>query len=192
MQPLTDNQRRIAEENHNLIYGFLHKRKLDIDEWYGDMAVAFVEAVGMWNPSRGTLSTFAFIVMGSHHARILQADRYLKRKALVQSLDAPLTDDTDSTLGEVLPDSVSVEDDAVFLAHLETANAQLTDRQRKIIKLVAAGCDQSDIAARLGTSQPQVSRDFAAAKCLIFGKKIAPCGGGTPTRRTRKISVLKV
>ena len=186
MQPLTEEQRKIAEENHNLIYSFLHKRKLDIDEWYGDMAVAFVEAVGMWNPGRGALSTIAFVAMGNRYARVLTAERRSKRQALVQSLDAPLADDTSSTLADVLSDVVSVEDDAVFWAFLEATAAQLTDRQRKIIKLVVAGYDQISIAAQLGISQPQVSREYAAAKKLIFDKKIAPRGGRTPARRARK------
>lgn len=36
---LNDNQREIVTKNHNLIYGFLNKYYLDIEEWYGDAAI---------------------------------------------------------------------------------------------------------------------------------------------------------
>lgn len=32
--PLTEEQRRFAEQNHNLVYKFLHQHGLSIDEYY--------------------------------------------------------------------------------------------------------------------------------------------------------------
>lgn len=42
---LTEEQRRFAAENHNLIYRFLRERGLDADEYYDIAALGFLSAV---------------------------------------------------------------------------------------------------------------------------------------------------
>ncbi|WP_418427941.1 sigma-70 family RNA polymerase sigma factor [Anaerotruncus massiliensis (ex Liu et al. 2021)] len=187
MQPLTDEQRKIAEEGHNLIYSFLRDRGLSIEEWYGTAAIGYLKSVVFWDPQRGKLSTFAYRCMQNE----VSMERR-KKSIRTISLDEPILEDGGAARLDVVSQSVDVIDEALFRVQLESAVAQLTDRQRKIIKLVVAGYDQISISVRLGLSQTTVSREYAAAKKLIFGKKIAPRGGRTPARRAGKNSVLKV
>jgi len=65
MQKLTDEQKKIVEENHNLIYGVAKKFHLNIDDWYGVLAIELCKSVLHHNPERGKLSTYYYMRAGS-------------------------------------------------------------------------------------------------------------------------------
>lgn len=60
---LSVKQRKIAEENHNLIYSFARSRKLDIEEFYDLLAIGLCKAAYYYNPDKGRFSTIAYIRM---------------------------------------------------------------------------------------------------------------------------------
>ena len=60
---LSDEQRKIAEENHNLIYSFARKKNLDIDEFYDLLAIGLCKAAYYFKPNKGKFSTIAYIRM---------------------------------------------------------------------------------------------------------------------------------
>ena len=41
---LTNDQRKLVEQNHNLIYAFLHTKNLNIEEWYDICAISLCKA----------------------------------------------------------------------------------------------------------------------------------------------------
>lgn len=43
--PLTEEQRRFAEQNHNLVYQFLHQHGLSVDDYYDIVIFGFLLAV---------------------------------------------------------------------------------------------------------------------------------------------------
>lgn len=48
---LTEEQKAFAEENHNLIYTFLHKKNLSFDEYYDVVVMGYLKAVANYDPS---------------------------------------------------------------------------------------------------------------------------------------------
>lgn len=61
---LNEEQRKLAEANHDLIYWFMHKYNLcspnAIEDWYGVCAIGLCKAAMMFDETRGaTFSTFA-------------------------------------------------------------------------------------------------------------------------------------
>lgn len=44
-RPLTEEERIFAEENHNLIYGYIRSHKLDIEEWYDILIIPYLNSV---------------------------------------------------------------------------------------------------------------------------------------------------
>ena len=44
VEKLTEDQRRLVEENHNLIYKVLYDHHLDVDEWYDVAAIGLCKA----------------------------------------------------------------------------------------------------------------------------------------------------
>lgn len=44
-RPLTKEERVFAEENHNLIYGYIRSHQLDIEEWYDILIIPYLNSV---------------------------------------------------------------------------------------------------------------------------------------------------
>lgn len=44
-RPLTEEERAFAEENHNLIYGYIRSHQLDIEEWYDILIIPYLNSV---------------------------------------------------------------------------------------------------------------------------------------------------
>ncbi len=57
---LTDEQKKLIEENHGLIYKYISIRGLDKDEWYDILAERFCKIIPQYDPKKGKLSTLAF------------------------------------------------------------------------------------------------------------------------------------
>lgn len=75
------------------------------------------------------------------------------------SLEAPLADDSASSLGDALPTDGDAVEQLIERLDLRRALRTLSARDRAVLKWrFADECSQSDIAQRLGVSQMQVSR----------------------------------
>ena len=175
---LTDAQRQIAEDNHSLIYGFLRKNHLDVDEWYGIIAIGYLKAVLQWDPDRGKLSTFAFLTMKNSYLQEINRRNRLKRKESCISIHSPICDG-DAELGDLLPDPYDLADQCVSRVDLEAALQKLTSDQRRILSMALEDVYQSDIAIVMGISQPAISRTLKKTVRQVTGlepqKKKAPC-----------------
>lgn len=69
--PLTDDQRQMAEDNVNLVYGFVNKYKsnypwLEYDDILGVCMESYCRAIQTHNPERGKISTHAYWYMRSY------------------------------------------------------------------------------------------------------------------------------
>ena len=57
--PLTEEQRRFAEQNHALVYKFLHQHGLSVDEYYDIVVFGFLLAVQRYLTD-ASLAPYAF------------------------------------------------------------------------------------------------------------------------------------
>ena len=79
---MTDEQRKMAEQNHNLIYGFLNNNNLDEEEYYGMAAIGLCKAVMSYDHKRGKLSTLANKCMKNEIIRYI---KYINGKTKIPS-----------------------------------------------------------------------------------------------------------
>lgn len=105
---LNEEQRKLAEDNHNLILSYLSKKHLSYDEFYDVCAIGLCIAALNYDSSLGySFSTLAFLCMKNevmrefrqmNLARIVPSD-------LIDSLDAPLSKESGDkyTLYDVIP-----------------------------------------------------------------------------------------
>lgn len=76
--PLTEEQRKLVADNHNLIYGYANLHGLQIDDinrikdnysshedWYGALATGLCYAAQSWDKTKGAFSNWAYINMDS-------------------------------------------------------------------------------------------------------------------------------
>lgn len=156
---LTVEERDIVELNHNLIYGYANRKGLDLDEWYGKLAILLCKSVKLWQPNRGSLSTYFYmradtLVMLDHKMR-----NYHKRKAneFVEELDLEVLE------LEVLDDSFDdLKEKKILREIMDCGNEE-------IIQLRYEGYTQEEIADKMGVTQPTISR--LLEKTLLEYKK---------------------
>lgn len=86
-RPLTDKERRLVEENHNLIYGYANLHNLQItddinriyhsctshEDWYGALATGLCHAARTWDETKGSFSYWAYLNMDSEVEKVKKA-----------------------------------------------------------------------------------------------------------------------
>lgn len=117
-KPLTEEQRQLAAENHNLIYTFAKQNHADLEEVYGDLAIGLCKAAGAYGKMMGLkFSTFAFACMKIEYMKYQRA-RYASSQipeSYIISYDGMIAADNSGSeefsLSLVIPGSEDVEYD---------------------------------------------------------------------------------
>lgn len=165
MKPLTDEQRKLAEENHKLIHAFIHQMKLAHDEYYGDMAEAYCIAVSAYDPQKGPLSTLVFRSMSNRLKTIRRRETSKKRipKQLIISID------DDSCVSDVnrhsLSQSESVENVVILRMCIEILERECSPEEMQILRDEADGSlSRREAARRRNVPHTTYCRRVKAAK----------------------------
>lgn len=143
-----------------MIYGFAHSRKLDLEEYYGLLAIKLCEVVMRWDKSKSKLSTLYYISADRMIWNEYRRENARKRDSgPMLSLDYLYT----SNDGKVkLIDFIGNEnigeqlDDEVVESVIE--EQLLSGQYREIIKLRLEGYTQGEISEILNMSQSNISR----------------------------------
>lgn len=170
---LNDKQRRLAEKNHNLIYGFAKKFQLNLDEYYGVLATGLCKAALSYVDGEFRFSTFAYTCM-LNAVRRYRKDRYAQRRILNEmdtlSLDEPILnngddqettvdDDQETTVGEIIVDkSIDVQNDCETNGLQQAFSDYLNDKEREILKYLLQRLTYKEIAEIMGGSKQNVGQ----------------------------------
>lgn len=163
-QTLNNAQRKLVEDNHNLIYSFLNSRHLSLDaieDWYGTAAIGLCKAALTYDESRGAkFATLAYICMDNEVRMVLRTNR--KNVSVTASLDDEITaTDGNCCLGDIIPDNRDFYYSIYLNDAIDIATKKLSDRDKKFIDLIVNyGMTNVEIAKRFGVSQPTVSRVY--------------------------------
>lgn len=148
---LNERQQKLAADNHNLIYCFLHQKHADVEEYYGLMAIALCKAAYIYDERKGLrFSTVAFRCMSNEwamHWRAKTADKRIP-EYMCDSLDTPLSE----YLNDARCDIDDTKDD------VEAFVMSLPEKQRGILAAISAGYTQAEIAQSRGCTQSYISR----------------------------------
>ena len=159
---MTETQKKLAEENHNLIYWFLNKYHLSIDEYYDLAAIGLCKAAKTYNDEQSSFSTYAARCMFTAVFSEIRNEKNEKRKALREalSLDAAIEglDNEQAKLLDVLSTSDTTEDIVLAQKMLEDYYVQTSDKDKQIIQLLLTGYTQKEIASLYDVSQAYISR----------------------------------
>lgn len=104
LEPLTQKESAFALENHDMVFRFLKRFKLNSDEYYDIVIMRYLRACKKYcceeRLQNWAFSTIAFRAMSS---AVYNYRRSLRRKFAL-SLDAPCSEDGTVSFGELLPD----------------------------------------------------------------------------------------
>lgn len=151
---LTNEQRKFAEENHNLIYKFLYRKNLNPEEWYGVVAIGYVKAVATFDPEKAEFSTYAYRCMNNSVGM-----EYRKQKAPCISLNEAFQNEDGGTceLQDFIPDSFDYAVDIDPAIDLNSMFNGLSDREQKILLMKAIGYSDAEIGTCFGISRAYAS-----------------------------------
>lgn len=162
--PMNLDESAYAEKYHHLIYAFLGKHKLPMDEFYDIAVFGYLRAVRKYlaRPElreQYKFSTIAYRAMSCdvHHSREywLRAKRNRQECPLDEERHTnDLRDTVSGTVGNVID--------------FERVVRGLTPAQRRIASLRADGYHDTEIAAMCGIGHADVAAEMEAAKCRIL------------------------
>lgn len=155
-EPLTEKQRALAAENHNLIYAYAVKMGISIDEYYDVLSIGLCKAAREFDESKSKFATFAYSSMQNElftHWRMAQKRSHIPEN-LVLSYDKEHADYQDSFLNS-LQDFMS-DEDMEYDIMLSEINDKLTDKEKLIVSNLINGFTQSEIAEKMGCKRQNV------------------------------------
>lgn len=148
LQPLTEQEKQFAEENHNLIYSFIKRHGYSIEEHYNILVFGFLKAVQIYH-RRKDLQKYDFPFISWQYMRSEIGNYYRMEKTQKRgngeaplSLDKEYTDD--GTLYNLIGKK-SVEFEVLEKESMIEILNSLTDKQRKIVVLKLDGYSPKEI-----------------------------------------------
>lgn len=139
---LTDEQRKLAEDNHNLIYFVLHKNNWSIDEYYDVAAIGLCRAAQTYAPDKGAFSAYSVKVITNQVLMELRRESAKKR-------DARLDDSIEADSG------VDVEKQAMQREALRAISA-MPEPDKTVALLAMKGYSQYKISQKIGIPRQTV------------------------------------
>ena len=133
LRPMTQEEREFAEQNHDLVIGFLHRKWLPMDDFYDVVIFGYLSAVQQYfrDPPFGvTFEAMAFRAMKDSILREGEYKARAKRSGFTVGLD---------DVGELANRVQDTERQIEGKALLEQAASVATPREAKIIRLLADG-----------------------------------------------------
>lgn len=159
---MTKEQQKLVEENHNLIYSFLSKHHLSIEEHYDLAAIGLCKAGKTYNEGMSNFSTYAYKCM--FNAVMCEIRKYKYQKTIPDSMVVYYQAETQNDAGDItafldfIPSNDNVEDSILSEVMFDEYAKTLKDRDKKIFSLLREGYTQKEIGKIVGCSQTQVSR----------------------------------
>lgn len=154
---LTDEQCKLVEKNHNLIYGFANKKNLIIDEYYDILAIGLCKAAKGYKHGKGRFSTYAYTCMNNElntYWRGLQKKTAIPKDATL-SYDVQSDDDSNGFMNSLI--ECSTYDETICNIALDELINRLDSNEKFVIKSLINGCTQKEISDKMNCTSQNIS-----------------------------------
>lgn len=154
---MNDSYKQLIEDNHNLIYGFLHKYNLG-EDYYGDAAIGLCKAAKFYNSDSGNnFSTFAYKCMFNECGCSIRKEIHNGTQLL--SLDAPIviSEESETDLRSILTSGHTIDEFSDSLSHVLWFIEKMNLRDLKILYYRLLGYKSREIANILKCTYQNVS-----------------------------------
>ena len=176
LQPLTEEEKEMAEKYHNMVYAFLHQKGYNIEEYYDIAVMGYLKAVQKYSRDDNLKLKWSFkaICYNDMHREIgNQTKKENTKKRMPEggftSLDLQMEDSNESFINSIVTQTLEDEFFAEY-DRLEEADriknilSQLTDIQRKIAILKASGKPMHYISKKLHISLKSINEEMKKAR----------------------------
>lgn len=173
LQPLTEIEKRLATENHNLVYSFLHRHGYSIEDFYNIAIFGYIKAIQSYNRNEDLKEKYQLAFICEQYMRAEVKDHFRvqnaqKRKPTetIISLDANYTE-TDNLYN--LVGGKSVEDELMVSELLEELLENLSEIQRDILKLKLEGFSNKEVHLSLEIPTSTYYKELDRIKVIFKG-----------------------
>ena len=142
---MTDEHKKLVEDNHNLIYWYCNLKHLDVEEYYDLLAIELCKSAVKFNSDKSSFSTFFKV-----NADNMLINEYVKTKRQKRI-------HYDGEYEESKNEDVTKTEDILLLLSLEQV---LGKEDFYIMRMKIDGLTQNEIAMSLGVSQSYVSQSI--------------------------------
>lgn len=175
---LNDEQRKMVEQNHNLIYSAMRNYGIfdeNFDEYYGAAAIGLCKAVLNYNSrTNNTLSTFAYACINNELYSQIRASNTESNKLNNNALSynaTYITPSGDETSGEeFMLVQKNFEKNLVFKLLFQDTIRILDNKEREIVLLRVDGHTYQEIAQHYGISRQAISNKMKKIQAKILNK----------------------
>jgi RNA polymerase sigma factor (sigma-70 family) len=165
MGKLTEEQRQLAADNHDIIYYCLNKNNWRVEDYYDIAAIALCQAAKMYDPQKSQFPTFANGVIKNFILNEIKTRGRMKRQGNVVSYDDPCGDS--GTYRDLLSEKKSAapdpEERAICLDILKTI-AHMKPKLQQMLMLKYQGYSISEIMRIQGRTYYAVVESVKRAK----------------------------
>lgn len=166
-KPLTDEQRKLVEDNIKLAYEFVYRKGFTYGYEFEDAVqialLGLIRAARTFKESKSKFSSYAFLAMQSQFNMEYRKIKRQKESGIINiSLSEPITENERlSVEGTVVERQDSIEGIETVIT-IKNAYEKLNDKEKQIIYMTFYAkeekANQKNIAKKLGVSQSFVSR----------------------------------
>ena len=146
---LTDQQRKLVEDNHNLIYKFATSKNASVEEFYGLFAIGLCKAAMIFDESKGlTFSTLAYKCMDNEYGMYWRAALCGKR------INPNLIFSSEELIGDIGTDGYVFDKTRIYV---EEFFNRLPKNQKRVLNGLLHGYKGTEIAEHMGCTSQRVS-----------------------------------
>lgn len=175
---LNDEQRKLVEQNHNLIYSAMRKfgiHRQDFDDYYGFAAIGLCKAAIDYDETRSkSFSTYAYLCIQNE---IMVYNKYRfrqRRKGDMNTISYNhMLDDWDEDKNEnsfLLKDEENFEKNIIFKLNFQDKCYTLNNKDRMIVDLKSKGYTYQEIAKMFGTSFQAIQQKIKRMRSTTFSR----------------------
>lgn len=147
-----------------MIYSFLYKYHLDVEEWYDIAAIGLCKAANTYNNDKSKFSTYAYKCMYTTiimEKRKENAMRTIPQNQIVyyeNQVNESSKDNDTSTFLNYIPSKQDIENETISALSLENIENELVGNKKKVFLLLREGYTQCEISKIIGISKQRVSK----------------------------------
>lgn len=153
---LTEEQKKLVEENHNLIYWFAKKYHVPIEEYYDVLAQGLCMAAYHYDPSKCSFSTYAYLCMNT--------EMHVEYRKTLRKSEIPQGNifhyENAWQLSDLIPTNEKTENKVIDKISYENLisllNDILNDKDKEVLTHIVNGLTMREIAKIEGTSHQAI------------------------------------
>ena len=173
MEKLTEEQKKLVSDNHDLIDFFVNIKKLQKDDYYYVLAEALCKAAKNYNKDLSAFRTYAVYSMNTALKNTIrksnQPTTVPETMIVSASKNVGLADERIPILDLLkYPNVLDVDDRVVLKVSIEQCMKKLTDREKEIVDLLDRGYTRKQVAEALSTDK----RNIGVHSVGLYIKKI--------------------